>query len=710
MTTALAINGVLGLMPVLAFLAMLTQSDTFKLARRGYVASLIVAGAVAALASYFAGQAYMRASDVSYDDFALVGGPVLEEGLKAIVVVFLIRAHRIGFVLDAVIAGFAIGAGFALLENYFYLRVLGDGNSAIWVVRGFGSAIMHGGATAIFAVIAQVLTPQEKKGSVLRFLPGFAAAVALHALFNRFLDYPVASTIVMMIGLAIALSLIQHRDRRSIDQWLEVDFDEYRRLLVEIRSGVFGEDNFGRALSSLRVRFDPAEIAEIVEYAELHTELVLFAERILKAQGRGEALDVPDAIKEKLAHFHYLEERIGGAVRLVLRKHLKFSRYEFFQLYKLQRDAGQIAQKSHVFNTDLLLDEADREAARREYPDVYFALDNPALAETFKPFDRRANHSKARSRRSGRLAVYLATGALLLAGAERLYRDIPAGDLRLIAGVGSAMLVAAVLIGAFGVIQRDRKLRWLADRLATERIRQFHFQHYVMNMNAILAGAKDRKAADAFIAERTRRFERFSRDFLDHVDEHLHTIVHEEDCGDGVIAEAAGDGGVAASGSRSLADQYFAAYARLRFDRQFNYCNHVLRESRGFWKRSATRQAQLLGKIGLAGVFGVLVFYSFVFAGALSGQDWMRGEFAHVLAVSSAIAALAARTFEVGLQPKREIERIRQYRIDLRRTNARFRAAATPALKIVAMQELEQLTYQEMATFLKSSYEAEFVM
>ena len=394
MTSALLINGALGLLPVLAFLAMLTQSDTFKLVRRDYVAMLILAGAGAALAAYVAGKAFMHQSGIDYDAFVRLGGPVLEEGLKALVVIFLIRANRIGFVLDAAIAGFAIGAGFALLENYFYLQVLGQGNPAIWVVRGFGAAIMHGGATASFAILAQSLTPQEKSGSFLRFLPGFGVAVLLHVLFNQFLDYPVSSTIVMMIGLAAALSFILHRDRQSIDQWLEVDFDEYRRLLVEIRSGVFGKDEFGRALDSLRVRFDPAEVAEIVHYAELHTELVLFSEEILKAQGRGTAIEVPDAIKEKLAHFHYLEERIGGVVRLALRRHLKFSRYEFFQLYKLQRDAGQFAAKAHAFNTDLLLDDADRNAAKREYPDVFFALDNPVLAGKFIPFDRRANLSK----------------------------------------------------------------------------------------------------------------------------------------------------------------------------------------------------------------------------------------------------------------------------------------------------------------------------
>ena len=47
--------------------------------------------------------------------------PWIEETLKAVVLVFLIRTRRVGLPVDAGIAGFAIGTGFALVENLYYL-------------------------------------------------------------------------------------------------------------------------------------------------------------------------------------------------------------------------------------------------------------------------------------------------------------------------------------------------------------------------------------------------------------------------------------------------------------------------------------------------------------------------------------------------------------------------------------------------------------
>jgi RsiW-degrading membrane proteinase PrsW (M82 family) len=62
--------------------------------------------------------------------------------------------HRIGFLVDAAIFGFAVGTGFALAENLYYLRLAVDAGMGTWIVRGFGTALMHGGTTALFAVMA----------------------------------------------------------------------------------------------------------------------------------------------------------------------------------------------------------------------------------------------------------------------------------------------------------------------------------------------------------------------------------------------------------------------------------------------------------------------------------------------------------------------------------------------------------------------------
>ena len=707
MASSFLINGMLGLLPVIVFLAILIQLDAFKLVRFGFVLRLVAAGAGAALISYIVGRVIIEQFGVAADDFTRFLGPVLEEIMKALIVVILIRTYRIGFALDAIIAGFAIGAGFAILENYFYLRVIGDENAATWVVRGFGAAIMHGGATSIFAVLTILLTPQDRTGNILRVLIGIAAAIAVHVAFNHFRAYPVMSTVVTMSSLTLVLAFAVMRSQQSLDKLLEVDFPYYRQLLDELQTGALGKHPIGKTLASLKTRLAPSETAEIIEYVTLHTKLVLFGEEILAAQAKGDEIKISDATRDNLARFHYLDERLGSMVRLLLKGQLRFSRKEFFQLYKLGRDAGKKAAIEHNFNSDILFDVADQEVAKKEFPDIFFALDHQALRDAFTPFDNRANKSKKNSKRWGMWAILLLLISLLVASGEPLYISIPELYLKLISVVASVVITISVVIGVFGINYRSRKMRWLADRLATEQIRQTHFNFYISNFTSILKGASNEGALQAFLNKREANLQHFQATFLDHIDENLHRVLSEDEFDhDEYVANMPEE----ASTDNAAVRQYFSAYEHLRFIPQLNYCNHVLRESKSFWRPSTVRQSQLMGAFSVYGLIGVVIFQQLVLIGVIADIAWMKSPFIHVLTAWAALLSLFARTFQEGFQPQRELERMRQYRLALRRIYARFRNAASIDAKIDAMREMEKMSYEEMLLFLKSNYEAEFIM
>jgi hypothetical protein len=362
---------------------------------------------------------------------------------------------------------------------------------------------------------------------------------------------------------------------------------------------------------------------------------------------------------------------------------------------------------AYNFNNDLLLSKADQDLAKREFPNVFFALNFPGLRTLFQPFDIRANLSKTRSRRWGVTAVLLATLALMLAAAEVLLHHYPKELVKTIAGVGAIAGIASVLIGFFGIMFHERKQRWLADRLATERMRQFHFQTYIAYAGEILAGAADENAARNFLNKRTEELARFDTDVVQHVDEKLHHIVEAEDPGDGALFP--GKDTEIDPDSSALAE-YFHAYSVLRFDRQIGYCDLILRDSGAIWKYAPVQQARILSTIALVCVFGILILHGFVLLGVGADIQWMKGQFVHVAAVWAAVIALAARTLEEGFQPETEIERMRQYRLSLKRIYDRFKRTQSPLEKLDAMRDLEKLSYEEMVLFLRSNFEARFVM
>ena len=362
---------------------------------------------------------------------------------------------------------------------------------------------------------------------------------------------------------------------------------------------------------------------------------------------------------------------------------------------------------THLFNSDLLLGEADRREADARFPDIAFALDHPKLRETFAPVDREANQSKSRSRRWGVMAVFLAALALMIAAAETLfYKSLPSDALRLIAGVAGLAGVASVAIGVFGVMFTERKTHWLSNRLSTERIRQFHFQFMIAHAEEIMAAAGNPARIEAYRAKRDAAFETFRTTWIDDTRRQLHHIVHAEDPGEGELfpgrAPAPADG--------PAFRQFVEAYDTLRLRPQLSYCGLILREKAKDWRSAPVKQARAFGRIAMTCVGLIFVLHMLVVVGAIAEIKWMKSPPVHVAAVLAAILALAVRTLEEGLQPETEIERMRQYKLTIQRIETHFRAAETPAAHIASMQDLERLSFHEMTLFLKTNFEAAFVM
>ncbi len=140
--------------------------------------------------------------------------------------------------VDSAILGFAVGAGFAVVENFYYLYLAADAHIGVWVVRGFGTAIMHGGVMALFGIMAQTLTERSMKINPLLYLPGFIIAITIHSAFNRCMFFmPIETTLGTLLLLPPILFVAFQKSARSMHEWLEVDFDEDALLLEQINSG-----------------------------------------------------------------------------------------------------------------------------------------------------------------------------------------------------------------------------------------------------------------------------------------------------------------------------------------------------------------------------------------------------------------------------------------------------------------------------------------
>ena len=329
-------NYLIAIIPVLVFLLVLKAMDSFKLVRFRHVAASLGAGFVAAVAAFFITRELKPATGLELAPYARYVAPFIEEALKSAWIVWILARRRTGFMVDTAIHGFAVGAGFAIIENVYYLNTVTGYGIAFSVVRGFGPALMHGTSTAIFGVLAKTASELRSSVSASTVVPAFLMAVLIHSLFNHFFISPRVTVLALLIGVPLVMMLVFRQSERTLRRWLGIGFDSDQQMLEMITSGDIASTPVGEYLISLKRTFPGETVADMLCYLRLHIELSIRAKGILLMRENDfEPPPDPD-VEDMFSELKYLEGRIGITGKLALHPLLRWNSRDLWQLHMLE--------------------------------------------------------------------------------------------------------------------------------------------------------------------------------------------------------------------------------------------------------------------------------------------------------------------------------------------------------------------------------------
>ncbi len=158
---------------------------------------------------------------------ATAGAPVVEETLKGLFLVWLLRWRRqeLDGPTDGIVYAAMVGLGFAMTENIgYYINALVNpvhGGAALlgytFVLRGILSPFLHPTFTSMTGIGAAYAASHRNRGWALPL--GWVAAICLHALWNGLSIFGLAGTLVayvFLLCLLVVLYLVIRADRRRI--------------------------------------------------------------------------------------------------------------------------------------------------------------------------------------------------------------------------------------------------------------------------------------------------------------------------------------------------------------------------------------------------------------------------------------------------------------------------------------------------------------
>ena len=330
------------LVPVLIMLVMFIWLDVFKLMTVWETLGLLLLGALTAAAAYPVSGTFLDALPLGFSYYSRFVAPWVEELVKGLAIVGLFWFNRIGYKLDAVISGFAIGAGFSVVENIIYLTRFPELAANVWMVRGLGTAVMHGTTCAVLAATAHEFAERETRESAaefdfnpLWFVPGYLIAVGIHTAFNQFPDKPLLAMIGVLAVAPFVIMAIFRFGAVEAQQWLKEEREGTRAALAAWEAGKFPDDPSGRKIAALVKRSDEATAARMREYCQLLTWLLLQAEDTLHDQV-ADAEKLHGEGKKVFARLEELRRELGKANVAALRALLPYSRNDYWEISELK--------------------------------------------------------------------------------------------------------------------------------------------------------------------------------------------------------------------------------------------------------------------------------------------------------------------------------------------------------------------------------------
>jgi RsiW-degrading membrane proteinase PrsW (M82 family) len=336
------VDWAVALTPVLAMALLFVWLDVFKLMSPWEMIGCLLLGAVAALVAWPISGRMLDTLPIGYSFYSRIIAPFIEEALKGAALAVLILTNRIGYKLDAVISGFAIGAGFSVIENIFYLARFPELTTSVWLVRGLGTAVMHGTTTAILAATAHELGERSlrRQGgqmfNPLWLLPGYLLASLIHLTFNQFPNHPMEDMIVTLVVSPIILIGVMRFGESETRKWLTEESEAHRRWLEEWKSGGFPSDESGQRIKALAASVKPEQAALLRDYCIVKAELVLAAEEELMDCDRDLEEGQAERLRADFARLEEIKQAIGRLGYAALSRRLPFSNNDEWELSELK--------------------------------------------------------------------------------------------------------------------------------------------------------------------------------------------------------------------------------------------------------------------------------------------------------------------------------------------------------------------------------------
>jgi RsiW-degrading membrane proteinase PrsW (M82 family) len=313
-------------------------------------AKFIIYSSVWGIAAYFLA-ARINPALINHDVFSTgtvvrFVAPVIEEILKGLILLYLIRHPDFKYFLDGAIYGFAAGIGFAIFENFEYILAHQSTALILAISRVLSTNLIHATGSALIG-IALGLARFNRLGvfRTLYLVAGVGLAIAIHSGFNNMVSDGAALIFAFAAGLGGAgiIAAAAMRGLKDEKGWVHENIGLTQGVTTGEASVVQRLDNVDELLAPLAKRFGEDKALQIEKFLFMQAQLAIQGKMLEKMQDEKMRLAIQAQIRELDQKMNKERKAVGAYCMLYLRNIFPASDTQLWNLLqqRVTRNKGE---------------------------------------------------------------------------------------------------------------------------------------------------------------------------------------------------------------------------------------------------------------------------------------------------------------------------------------------------------------------------------
>lgn len=205
----------------LLFLAIIRKTDFYQVGQYHFILISLGGGVFAYLFASLTNITLRISSMVDPETIEYFISPVMEEVLKVLILLILIRLPQFTFSVDGALYGFATGIGFAIFENFEY--AIKNPFIADILLRILSANLVHASSTAIIGIAIGVFHLRRTRSRWLFLALGPLLAIGQHIFFNIMVEHATSPFIAIGIGIvgAVFIYTVMQFGKKQAQNWIK---------------------------------------------------------------------------------------------------------------------------------------------------------------------------------------------------------------------------------------------------------------------------------------------------------------------------------------------------------------------------------------------------------------------------------------------------------------------------------------------------------